>query len=43
MKHYGAKMVTPGFKYNSGTNTQWETVETLREKIRNYVDGKFEF
>jgi UDP-N-acetylglucosamine 4,6-dehydratase (inverting) len=42
LKHYGAKMVTPGFKYNSGTNTQWETVETLRKKIRKYVDGKFE-
>ncbi|MDR1757204.1 MAG: UDP-N-acetylglucosamine 4,6-dehydratase (inverting) [Culturomica sp.] len=39
--HYRAKMVTPGFRYNSGTNTQWETVETLREKIRKYVDADF--
>jgi UDP-N-acetylglucosamine 4,6-dehydratase (inverting) len=41
LKHYNAKMVTPGFKYNSGTNTQWETVESLREKIKRYVDFEF--
>jgi UDP-N-acetylglucosamine 4,6-dehydratase (inverting) len=41
LKHYKAKMVTPGFKYNSGTNAQWETVETLREKIKKYVDINF--
>jgi UDP-N-acetylglucosamine 4,6-dehydratase (inverting) len=42
LKHYDARMITPGFKYNSGTNTQWETVESLREKIKKYVDTNFE-
>jgi UDP-N-acetylglucosamine 4,6-dehydratase (inverting) len=41
LKHYNAQFVTPGFRYNSGTNTQWETVETLREKIKKYVDSNF--
>jgi UDP-N-acetylglucosamine 4,6-dehydratase (inverting) len=41
LKHYNAKMITPGFQYNSGTNTQWETVETLREKIKKYVNPEF--
>jgi FlaA1/EpsC-like NDP-sugar epimerase len=41
LKHFNARMLTPGFKYNSGTNTDWETVETLREKIKKYVDPDF--
>ncbi|MDR0603817.1 MAG: UDP-N-acetylglucosamine 4,6-dehydratase (inverting) [Bacteroidales bacterium] len=41
LTHYNAKMVSPGFKYNSGTNSQWETVESLREKIKKYVDINF--
>lgn len=41
LKHYNAWEVTPGFSYNSGTNTKWETVETLREKIKKYVDVNF--
>ena len=35
LSHYKAKDVPQGFKYNSGTNTDWETVESLREKIKN--------
>ncbi len=42
LNHYNAQMVTPGFKYNSGTNIEWETVETMREKIRTFVDPDFE-
>jgi len=42
LNHYNAKMVTQGFRYNSGTNTQWETVESMREKIKKYVDPNFE-
>jgi FlaA1/EpsC-like NDP-sugar epimerase len=38
---YQAKKVLAGFKYNSGENTKWETVESLREKIKNYVDPNF--
>jgi UDP-N-acetylglucosamine 4,6-dehydratase/5-epimerase len=39
--HHNAKQVPAGFAYNSGTNTQWETVESLRQKIRKFVDDKF--
>jgi UDP-N-acetylglucosamine 4,6-dehydratase len=41
IKHFNGWEVSPGFKYNSGTNTQWETVETLREKIGVYVLPNF--
>jgi len=43
MKHYQAWEVQNGFKYNSGTNTEWETVESLRDKIIKYVDPNFKF
>lgn len=33
IKHYNAKPVPDGFHYSSDNNTEWETVETLREKI----------
>lgn len=42
IKHYSAKEVPFGFRYNSGTNDEWETVETIREKIKNCVDPHFE-
>lgn len=41
MKHHNAKPVPCGFKYNSGTNDDWETVDSLREKIKEYVDTNF--
>lgn len=41
LDHYNAKEVVQGFKYNSGTNTNWETVESLQEKIRTYIDPDF--
>lgn len=41
MKHHKAKPVSAGFKYNSGTNHEWETVESLREKIVKFVDQNF--
>jgi UDP-N-acetylglucosamine 4,6-dehydratase (inverting) len=41
LNHFKAKEVTKGFKYNSGTNSDWETVETLREKIKRFVDPNF--
>lgn len=37
-----AKKVPQGFSYNSGDNEEWESVETLREKIKKYVDPTFE-
>lgn len=36
-----AKQVPAGFKYNSGENTEWETVESLRENIKTHVDPNF--
>lgn len=38
----GAKKVSQGFSYNSGENTEWETVESLRELIKEHVDPTFE-
>ncbi len=43
LKHHNAKPVAFGFKYNSGTNKEWETVESLREKIKKYVDLNFTY
>ena len=43
IKHHDAKPVPFGFKYNSGTNTEWESVESLREKIIEFVDPNFTF
>lgn len=39
--HFKATKVPLGFKYNSGENEEWETVESLRELIRLHVDQNF--
>jgi len=39
--HFGAQAITPGFSYNSGENTEWESVERLRELIRLHIDSSF--
>jgi len=41
LKQYNAHEVAKGFKYNSGTNTEWETIESMREKIVKFVDPNF--
>ncbi len=41
LKHYKAKPVTLGFKYNSGTNDEWLSVEQIRQLIKDYVDSNF--
>ena len=41
LKHYNAKEVEKGFQFNSGTNDKWETVESMRELIKKYVDPNF--
>jgi len=41
LKHHKAVKVPFGFKYDSGTNTEWETVESLRELIIEHVDPNF--
>ena len=38
----GAKSVENGFSYNSGANDDWETIESLRSKIKEHVDSSFE-
>lgn len=33
IKHHNAKPVPEGFHYSSDSNSEWETIQTLREKI----------
>jgi UDP-N-acetylglucosamine 4,6-dehydratase len=40
-KHFNAVLVEQGFNYNSGTNTEWETVAGLRALIKEHVDSNF--
>ena len=40
--HFKAKKVKQGFNYNSGENAEWETVESLRDLIKEHVDPTFE-
>lgn len=41
IQHFKAMKVPQGFAYNSGENTEWETVESLRQLIREHVDTAF--
>ena len=41
LDHFKARRVPMGFKYNSGKNDQWLTVEELREQIKKHVDPSF--
>lgn len=36
-RHFNAVKVPVGFHYNSGNNTEWETIETLTEKIKTLM------
>lgn len=40
IKNFNASKVSEGFNYNSGTNSEWETVETLRKLIELNVTNK---
>ena len=40
-KEFNAQLVPAGFSYDSGTNTEWETVESLRALITEHVDPNF--
>ena len=42
MAHHNAKKVPFGFKYNSGSNDDWETGDSLRQMIVDHVDPSFE-
>jgi UDP-N-acetylglucosamine 4,6-dehydratase (inverting) len=39
--HFKASKVEEGFAYNSGQNTEWESVESLRNLIKEHVDSTF--
>lgn len=41
IEHFQAQKVEAGFKYNSGENSKWETVDTLRCLIKEHVDPNF--
>jgi len=38
---FSAVKVAAGFNYNSETNTEWESVESLRGLIREHIDPNF--
>ena len=40
--HHKAKKVPFGFIYNSGTNDKWETVDSLRDLIKEHVEANFQ-
>jgi UDP-N-acetylglucosamine 4,6-dehydratase/5-epimerase len=40
---FQASWVKQGFKYNSGENTEWLTVDDLRNQIKEHVDPGFEY
>ena len=42
VSNFNAKKVSEGFSYNSLDNEEWETVESLRQKIKEFVDPNFE-
>jgi UDP-N-acetylglucosamine 4,6-dehydratase (inverting) len=42
LKEFNAKLVPTGFSYNSGGNSEWETVESLRSLIKEHVDTSFQ-
>jgi len=41
IEQFNAKLVPSGFTYNSGENTEWETIDGLRQLIVDHVDDTF--
>ncbi|NBB77334.1 MAG: UDP-N-acetylglucosamine 4,6-dehydratase (inverting) [Bacteroidetes bacterium] len=41
IEHFNAKKVELGFRYNSGENDSWVSVEEIRDLIKNHVDPDF--
>ncbi|MDX1641320.1 MAG: polysaccharide biosynthesis protein, partial [Balneolaceae bacterium] len=41
IEHFNAKKVDLGFRYNSGENDHWLTVEDIRKLIKEHVDPDF--
>ncbi|MBZ9631495.1 UDP-N-acetylglucosamine 4,6-dehydratase (inverting) [Salegentibacter sp. LM13S] len=42
IEKFKAKKVKPGFQYNSAENEEWESIEDLRNLIKEHVDPTFE-
>ncbi len=42
LKHHNAKFVPEGFYYASDNNEQWESVESMRKNIIEYIDPNFQ-
>lgn len=38
---FGAKKVSEGFRYNSGANSDWLTIEQIRQLVKTHVDPNF--
>ncbi len=41
IKNFDAKLVPQGFNYSSGLNTEWETIDGLRQLIIQHLDPNF--
>lgn len=41
LKTFNGQKATIGFKYNSGSNSEWLSVEDIREQIKIHVDPNF--
>ena len=41
LKHYSAKSVDSGFRYSSGANTVWLSIDEIRALIQRHVDPDF--
>jgi FlaA1/EpsC-like NDP-sugar epimerase len=41
VKEFHAKLVPQGFKYNSGSNSEWVEVEDIRKLIVQHIDSSF--
>jgi UDP-N-acetylglucosamine 4,6-dehydratase/5-epimerase len=39
---FNATYVVEGFKYNSGTNDEWLTIEQIRDEIKTHIDANFQ-
>ena len=42
IEKFNAKKVEDGFSYNSGDNTEWESVESLRRLIKENLYSDFQ-
>ena len=41
ISHFNAKKVDEGFKYSSDNNSEWESVESIRNLITKHIDSSF--